>query len=336
MRLKRLMTIICAFLLSVSMAFAQSSGDRLYNQGLALQKTMTISAQNQAISKFSSAKKLYDSAAKKAQCDQAISVSRNIIASLKGGGGAKGGGSVSRNQRNQTKEVKEVTPTLSLSNSEFDIDLNSKALSVTVNTNQDSWTVNTVACEDGSSFLKANKLGSSGFEIIVPQNPSCVSRTQKVIVTAGDLKREVAVTQSGRHVALDSNVKTFDFKVNGGKKDIDVSCDSDFKYEQNAMQNWYVESKPDWIIVTLNTKKGKNIFQKIGDGAKNLADKVMGGDNAPVNPKEVKTSVNIKCQGIKPGTAEQTTGRNGTIVLRSGDTTLTLYVNQIGKNSSIR
>ena len=78
MKFSRLITLVCVFVLSASVMFAQSSGDKLYNQGLALQKTMTVAAQNQAISKFSSAKKLYDSKAKKAQCDQAISVRQSV------------------------------------------------------------------------------------------------------------------------------------------------------------------------------------------------------------------------------------------------------------------
>ena len=92
--MKKFLSLLIAILFSTTLMFAQSSGDKLYNQGLQLQKTMTIQSQNQAISKFNSAKKLYDSAAKKAQCDQAISVSRNIIAKLGGGGGSPrpGGG----------------------------------------------------------------------------------------------------------------------------------------------------------------------------------------------------------------------------------------------------
>ena len=61
---------------------AQNSGDRLYSQGLELQKRQTVQAQKSAIAKFQSAKKLYDSAAKKKQCDDAITVSNNIIKTI--------------------------------------------------------------------------------------------------------------------------------------------------------------------------------------------------------------------------------------------------------------
>lgn len=67
---------------SLAVVAQTSSGDKLYNQGLELQKTMTVQSQNAAIGKFTSAKKLYDSQTKKNQCDQAIAVSRRIIKTL--------------------------------------------------------------------------------------------------------------------------------------------------------------------------------------------------------------------------------------------------------------
>ena len=69
---------------------AQTSGDRLYSQGLELQKKQTIQSQKSAIAKFQSAKKLYDSAAKKKQCDDAIAVSNNIIKTISTNKGPRG------------------------------------------------------------------------------------------------------------------------------------------------------------------------------------------------------------------------------------------------------
>ena len=74
--------IICVMLGFAGTTVAQSSGDKLYSQGLELQKKQTVQSQKSAIAKFQSAKKLYDSAAKKKLCDDAIAVSNNIIKSI--------------------------------------------------------------------------------------------------------------------------------------------------------------------------------------------------------------------------------------------------------------
>lgn len=54
--------IVFAMIMLSSTTVAQTSGDKLYSQGLELQKKQTVQAQRSAISKFASAKKLYDSA----------------------------------------------------------------------------------------------------------------------------------------------------------------------------------------------------------------------------------------------------------------------------------
>lgn len=331
MKFSRLITLVCVFVLSASVMFAQSSGDKLYNQGLALQKTMTVAAQNQAISKFSSAKKLYDSKAKKAQCDQAISVSRNIIASLKKGG-SRSGGSPYGNTGNAQKHEASV-PSLNVSNSEFNIDLEPRSLSVTVNTNQDAWEVIPVSCEDGSSFLKANKLGNTGFEIIVPQNMSTESRTQKVLVTSGDLRREVTVIQSGRHVLIDANKKILKFKEKGGDQKIEISCNSDHRYEDNSNENWYVESKPAWVLVTINEKREKGFFAKLKDKGEEI---VKGKNKNDDDVMMIKSPITISAEHLIPGTAEAFTGRKGDVVIRSGDSTVSIHVTQLGKNSTVK
>ena len=74
--------IVFAMLIVANPLMAQTSGDKLYSQGLELQKKQTVQSQKAAIAKFQSAKKLYDSAVKKKQCDDAIAVSNNIIKGL--------------------------------------------------------------------------------------------------------------------------------------------------------------------------------------------------------------------------------------------------------------
>lgn len=326
MKLKRFFTLLCAVVLSATVAFAQSSGDKLYNQGLQLQKTMTVAAQRSAIAKFQSAKKLYDSAAKKSQCDQAISVSNNIIANLSSGNSGKSVSPRTNNKEKQekAKEPEKPQPYLNVTNSEFNIDLERKQLEVGVNTNIDGWSVRTIPCEDGSSFINVEKKGTTGIYLQIPENTTTMSRTQKVLVTADDFTREITVTQTGRRVDLDASVKNFDFKEKGGNKNFDVMCDSDQKYFENNDLNWYVESIPSWCKIVINSSKGKNIFQKAKDAVSNT---INGSNNYSGG---VKVSVKLICDEAKPGSIERHDGRKGEIVLRSGDKTLTLYVNQAG------
>lgn len=62
---------------------AQSAADKLFNEGIKLQKTRTEASQNAAIKKFKAAKISYDSAAKKKSCDTQISKCNKIIEELK-------------------------------------------------------------------------------------------------------------------------------------------------------------------------------------------------------------------------------------------------------------
>ncbi len=66
-------------------AAAQTSCDQLFANGVKLQQTMTVSAQNKAIAQFEKAKVCYDSKAKKDLCDQQIKACRNIISQLRRG-----------------------------------------------------------------------------------------------------------------------------------------------------------------------------------------------------------------------------------------------------------
>lgn len=335
MKLSRIISFVFAFVVSVSLAFGQSQGDALYNQGLQLQKDMTIKSQNAAISKFNAAKKLYDSAAKKSQCDHAISVSRNIISSLKGGGDGKV--KKDRKDKGKTNTTQQsapvaVTPRLDLSNSSFDFDLGGKTVSVSVNTNQDSWSVAPVANADGSSFLTVNKTGANTFDIVVPMNQSFETRTQTVRVTAGDLSKDVSVSQTGRHVTLTAKDQTIKFKEKGGDKKIEISCNSDHQYETNSNENWYVESQPNWVIITVNEKREKGFFAKLKDKGEEL---VMGKSKNQ-DDTLVKSSITVTCNHLQPGTAEAFTGRQGDIILRSGDSTVKIHVTQLGKDSTVK
>lgn len=83
MKLRGLLTLLFAAIIGIGSAFSQNAqADKLYSEGLSLQKIMTVKSQKAAIAKFTSAKKLYDSAANKKKCDNAISKSKRIIKEL--------------------------------------------------------------------------------------------------------------------------------------------------------------------------------------------------------------------------------------------------------------
>lgn len=317
MKSQRIITFICTMLLCASMAFAQTSGDKLYNQGLQLQKTMTINAQNQAIAKFKSAKNLYDSAAKKAQCDQAIQVSQGIIKQLKigttGGGGKKPGQTI--------PEPVVVEPTLDINPSNFDLPQEANTVQVTVATNQEEWSVTPV--NDGSKLFAQATKGDNKITIYVMPNPTYEKRAQKFLVTAGDLIKEITITQSGKYVQLSVNEGILKFKLAGNKKKVEISCNSTQQYPENANENWYVASKPDWIVVTINQKKG-GLLGKIKD----KATQIVGGAETETDASIRKTTINVEAKPVMRGSYEAANGRQGEVVIQSGESTVTIYVTQ--------
>lgn len=313
----RLLTILCS-LMCFLMVSSQSSGDRLYNEGLKRQKVMTVKAQNEAIAKFNSAKKIYDSKAKKSQCDQAISVSREIINSLSSGGSKGGKNNVKKEQSSQPSKPA-VAPTLSLSNSEFNINSESKKLNVTVTTNQSDFNVKEATCLDGSSFLSIIKNGKEGFSIIVPYNGLTFSRDQKVIVSAGGLQQEVLVVQQGRNIDLSVSENMINLKHKGGTKKLTVLCNADQRYEDNGGKNWFVRSQPGWTKVMIDEKGGK----------KNKISSLLG-KGKPEDPKMKSTNIQIVCDPLRHGFSEYKDGRTGEIVLESGDKTVSIHIVQAG------
>lgn len=81
-----------ALMVGISSMMAQNAtADKMYNEGVRLMGTMTINSQNAAIQKFTSAKKLYDSAANKQKCDGAISRCHKNIRKIQGGSNNNGG-----------------------------------------------------------------------------------------------------------------------------------------------------------------------------------------------------------------------------------------------------
>lgn len=74
--------LIALVLSCLSVCAQKSAADKYYAQGVTCMKTMTVPSQKKAIGFFEKAKVAYDSASKKALCDEQITACQNIIKKL--------------------------------------------------------------------------------------------------------------------------------------------------------------------------------------------------------------------------------------------------------------
>lgn len=230
-----------------------------------------------------------------------------------------------------TKEVtvveRKVEPKLNANPGNFNLDLNAKTLEVNVDTNLEGWDVNTVACTDGTSFLTVNKLGTNKFEIRVPTNSSTIIREQEVVVTADNLESRVKVRQEGRPIDLSTNKALLEYKKRGGDQKIEVLCNSDYDYPENNNFNWYVESCPDWIVITSERKKEGGL----GALVSKTKDKIIGTNSRDNDVTMEKFTMKITVRPYVPTEAAAYSGRNGEIVLRSGDKRAKIIISHLGE-----
>lgn len=315
---------ICLFAFHLGLS-AQANADAMYNKGLGLQGTMTVTAQNEAINCFAKSKQLYDAAKDKKKCDKSIQVSRSIIKRLRtgGGGGGKRGGKAASTTVNE-----KPTTSLEISNSSFKLDDGGKVVSVSVAAQGGDWTVLPVSASDGTSFLHVEKKDNEHFEITCPKNTSTVSRSQNVEVAVGALKKVISVEQEGRPVTLMLGENLWECSWKGGDKTIDIYSNSDVVAADNSEQNWMVESKPDWATVTFTTKKKKGLLGRVADKAKGL---ISSKAEVSDDPTMKTTCFNVVVERLKEGSSEYTAGRRGEIVFISGGQRATLVVVQKGK-----
>lgn len=325
MKFSRLLTTLLSIVLCASLAMAQKAADNLYNQGLKYQQTMTVKSQKMAIDKFKQAKAMYDSSDKKAQCDNSIAVSNKIIKDLSPGSKGQGGSS-HRSKGSSTNDYHGgvTSPTLELSNTSFEVPIEAQTITVSVVTNQDNWDCSLVAGSDGSSFLRIDKSGANEIKILVPTNNNTGSRMQKVMVTAGGLRKEIKVTQAGLPITLKASEPTINFKEKGGKKKIKITCNSSTQYANNSNENWYVESKPDWISITINEKREKGWFQKMKD----KGEEIVKGKSSEEDVSSVESEITVTADAILKGSVAASKGRQGEIIIRSGDAKIDITVTQ--------
>lgn len=290
----------------------QSSGDKFYNQGLELQKVMNKKSQLSAIEKFTTAKKFYDSAVKKKQCDAAIATCRNIIKQLSkptGGGGHQSKGTSS--------EIS--VSALTVSNEMLNLEPASITVTVSVTTTEKEWSVTPVANEDGSSFLSIKKDDDgSGFSIECAENTTTHKRSQRIDVIAGNQRKTITVNQKGKPTMLSVEKSVVEFSLKGGNKSIDVYSNSDERIKENNLRNWKVISKPDWVTVVSEEKKSGGIFSKVKETAKN----VVKGKNATQEDSSMITSV------MKISVLKSSVSRSGELIIGSEDQRATILIQQ--------
>lgn len=315
--LKRIWTCILALIFCSIMAMAQSRADNLYNQGLKLQKTMTVASQKAAISKFRGAKKLYDSASKKAMCDNAIAVSQNII-------NTRPWPPVKDDTKDEQPAVKELS--LSVSNSEFNLMNPTTQLSVYVTASDPDWEVTTEAPKTGESFVTAKRTGDGTVSIDVKRNNSYKTRSQNIIVTLDKLKRTITVTQKGQIANLDADPLKLEFKADGQTKDLVVYCDSDEEYADNDNCNWFIVSQPEWINVKIDNGNSKeSIGQKLRKLGKGLFSK-----NKKYADNMLPTRIQVQCLGLNRSTSSYKSGRSDYLILGSGEKEVKVLIIQKG------
>lgn len=176
---------------------AQSAGDRLFKQGQELQMKQTEKSQNQAIAKFTAAKKAYDSADKKSMCDNQIKICKSNITTIRKNAAVK----KNNDPVVKEEETKELDPqpqmdpvTLSLSVSTIEFKSSGKKgdnHQVTVNCNYDNWTYE---CPEWINVTKNGNI----LTLTASINETGEERSGVFVVECNGTKAELMVYQKAK------------------------------------------------------------------------------------------------------------------------------------------
>lgn len=310
--IRRIVTVI--MLMMVMSVSAQSNGDKLFMEGQALQQKQTIASQNQAIKKFEAAKIVYTTAEKKKMCDNQIAICNNNISILK------------KSKTNPDPSPKKKDFSLSQNRIIFDGDKKG-LLSIAVNASTTDWDFRFsegVAGEE--NFAKATRSrDAKSIDVEVEANPYTLVRHQSLIVSYANINDTVHVYQNGKSVTLSTNNNLVEFKLKGGSKSIELYTNSDSVISSNNGLTWYIVSKPDWIETTVEVKKEKGIFGKIGS---TVVDAVSSKASAATAVDAKISNVKIIARPLAKSDSSYSTGRRGEIVFASQDKTYTIKVLQ--------
>lgn len=176
---------------------AQTAGDKLFSQGQQLQMTQTVNSQNQAIAKFTAAKKAYDSSEKKAMCDNQIKICKNNIVTIKKRitPAKEKEVVVVEKEGEEIKQPQKKEPvTLSLSVSSVKFKSSGKKgddHEVTVNCNYDTWTY---SYPDWISVTKNGNI----LTLTASANKTSEERSGVLVVECDGTKAELMVYQKNK------------------------------------------------------------------------------------------------------------------------------------------
>lgn len=309
--LLRLFLFAMTLLVSQTLS-AQSNGDKLFIEGQTLQQIKTIASQNKAIKKFQAAKIVYTTTEKKKMCDNQISICRSNIAAFKSG----------KDKRTVSATEKTEQKNFLLSTSTVVADAKKGLYSVSVTAPSPDWNFN-AEVTDGKNqeFVKSSR-DKEGKSLIleVDDNNTTLMRTQNFVVVCGEDSIKLNFIQKGKPVVLKASTDLLEFKAKGGGKIVEIYTNSDSIISDNKDQAWYVQSKPDWLEISFDTKKQKSLFSKIfsssQDGNDELAEDVKACSIAVVTHVLAKTDPSYLA------------GRRGEIVFASQDKTYKIIVLQ--------
>ena len=204
---------------------AQSTGDRLFQQGKQLQATMTVASQNSAIGKFRAAKVAYTTSTKKSACDTEIAVCQSNIRRIQNptppkpiGGpkpGGKGGGT--GNGIGSTYVRDDVIPELEVSEDSIVFEAE------TVSENAPVVKVQTLPVDPTWTFRQDSEVGWCDVERtdttltfrLKAQNTSSLARSFIVNVSYGTAKKTIKVMQKGKPFKLEVDKSQIIFGKDG-------------------------------------------------------------------------------------------------------------------------
>ena len=291
-----LRTFFCILIMVIAVrASAQSTGDKLFNEGLKLQQEGTSVSLNAAIKKFSAAKAVYTVAEKKKKCDVQVSKCRRMLKAL------------TVAPPPEEEEVVTVQqpdiPTFSLKTNPVVFDAGNGFCTVSVLSNRTDWhALKDFESYDTEDFVKIDQTkDEKGLFIEVGENPKTTMRRQCFYIYVddkGDVGELLRVIQKGKPVVMGCSVNTLEYGLKGGTKSLKIYTNSDSVLSSGLC--WGLVSKPDWIELTAVDAK-----------------KLSKGKTPPTPGLVKEASMKLKAAPIKKGTPEYSTGRMGEIVFGS-------------------
>ncbi len=311
--IRNILTLLLLF--SATMVCHAQNADKLFMQGQNLQQKMSISSQNAAIKKFQAAKVMYNTSDKKQMCDNQISICNRNISYIRR----------SRKAAEKEPEVEETTR-FSLSQEEINFDGNNEGVfNVKIEAPKD-WTHSVPEGLNGAdNFVTVTRKDASSIDISVNRNPMTISRDQIVNVDCGDERKAISVHQSGKPVTLSTETNLLEFNLKSGNKTIELYTNSDSIIASNNNLTWYVESKPDWVNISVKVKKKQGILGKF----KSAIENAVSGTAEAATDEDVKISnVVVSVKAVPRSLPEYNTGRKGEIVFASQDKRYSVMVEQ--------